>query len=302
MNLLNYQFTLGQRRTFDRYINMLGSFYPVFKNIPIVFERRRRAGHKLATLAADSRLNNACFNNRYLSEYWLRVNEARILCSRYLDDLATFTQECRNIMEQTSKRDPVSKLDYRVFTLADSKRWKLYPPRNVSDLVHELNLRFYEFAASMRQLKYTISEVYWESFGLNAVVMRALEHRSCHCHAHPMVVVELFQEPLTSPHWDIDYSSTQASVMAGEYQADIAMLFKNFATVNSQIGLVVEDIYQRTDRVILELTQATYAVKIGELIFELSTALTSAVQCRHMISELEEWLREEGPCSQGPSL
>ena len=70
MNTLAYEFTAVQRRVLDRYTHFLGSLSPTFNNIPVVFARRRNSGHQLAVLAADSRLNNARFNERYLQEFW----------------------------------------------------------------------------------------------------------------------------------------------------------------------------------------------------------------------------------------
>lgn len=292
MSNLSYEFTVEQRKTLDRYMNFLGSLPSTFNHIPLVFELRRKSGHHLATLAADSRLNNAAFHLQYLQGLWRQVHEIKLLFSAYLRDLETFTRECLEITQQTSRSELLDRVDFRLYSLSSSPIWKLFPPRNVSDLVHELHLRFRELNAAVRQLKYVFMEVHSESFGLSSVFTKAMAHRSCNCHLQPAVAEELFQKSVTTPAWDITYSSSKASVRAAEYTGDIASLFKKFVAVNSQMGLSTEALYQRVDGVVLELTRATYVATLGQLNFRLNMALEGAHQSSAMINKLEAWLRK----------
>ncbi|MHC8392827.1 hypothetical protein ACYZT8_04085 [Pseudomonas sp. LB3P93] len=276
----------------DRYTHFLGSLHSTFNNIPVVFERRRISGHQLAVLAKDSRLNNARFNERYLQEFWGRTEETRLLCDGYVEDLAMFTRESLELTKQTSRSEPVDQVDFRMYTLSRSPTWKLFPPRNVQNLVHELFLRFDELKSAVRQLKFTTTELFQESFGLNSVFTGAMNHRSCQCHIQPTVVAELFREVGTTPVWDITYSSGDASVRAAEYKADIAALFNSFASVNSQMGVFIEEIYQRIDGVIRELLRARSASKLGELNFSLGAAMEGANECMAMMKHFEGWLRK----------
>ncbi|MHC8402851.1 hypothetical protein ACYZTX_26240 [Pseudomonas sp. MDT1-17] len=292
MNILAYEFTAARRRVLDRYTHFLGSLQPTFNSIPVVFARRRNSGHQLAILAQDSRLNNARFNERYLQEFWGCTEEARLLCSAYVEDLATFTRESLEVTKQTSRSEPIDQVDFRLYGLSNSQTWKLFPPQNVPDLVHELALRFYELRAAIRQLTYTIRELHNESFGLKSVFTRAMDHRSCHCHPQPTVAQELFRESSTTPVWDIAYSSRDASVRAPEYKADITALFNGFASVSSQMGLFIEEIYQRMDGVINELLSAKRVSKLGELNFKLGATMEGANECMAMMNHFEEWLRK----------
>lgn len=292
MNILAYEFSAAQRCVLDRYTRFLGSLHPTFNNIPLVFERRRTSGHQLAVLASDSRLNNASFNARYLQEFWGRTEETRRLCGVYVADLATFTRESLEITKNTSRNESLGQVDFRLYSLSSSPTWKLFPPANVPDLIHELALRFYELRAAIRQLKYTIAEVHDESFGLESVFTRVMDHRSCQCHTQPTVAQELFRMAGTTPVWDIAYSSREASVRAVEYKADIAALFNGFASVNSQMGLFIEEIYQRMDGVINELLSAKRVSKLGELNFKLGATMEGANECMAMMNHFEEWLRK----------
>lgn len=292
MNKLTYEFTAAQRKALDRYIDFLGSLSSTYNNIPIVFERRRKSGHQPAVLAADSRLNNAAFHEQYLRGLWQQINEIKLLCSAYVEDLVTFTRECLEITEQTSRGESVGEVDFSLYSLSRSPTWKLFPPQNVPDLVHELHLRFRELNAAVRQLKYLIMEVHSESFGLSSIFTRAMDHRSCNCHPQPTVAEELFREAVTTPVWDIAYSSSDASVRATEYKSDIASLFKGFVAVNSQMGLHTEGLYQRIDGAIVELTQATYVATLGQLNLRLSMTMESADQFMAMINDFEGWLRK----------
>lgn len=292
MNSLAYEFTAVQRRVLDRYTHFLGSLSPTFNNIPVVFARRRNGGHQLAVLAADSRLNNARFNERYLQEFWGRTEETRLLGSAYVEDVATFTRESLEVTKRTSRNEPIDQVDFRLYSLSRSPTWMLFPPQKIQDLIHELALRFYELRTAIRQLKYTIVEVYDESFGLKSVFTRAMGHRSCNCHPQPTVAEELFRETSTTPVWDITYSSREASVRAAEYQADIAALFNGFVSVNSQMGLFIEEIYQRIDGAINELLRAKNVSKIGELNFKLGATMEGAYECMAMMNHFEAWLRK----------
>ncbi|MGF6153779.1 hypothetical protein [Pseudomonas fluorescens] len=292
MNILAYEFTAAQRRVLDRYTRFLGTLHPTFDSIPVVFERRRRSGHQLAVLAKDSRLNNAQFNERYLQEYWGRTEETRLLCSAYVEDLATFTRESLEITRQFSRNEPIAQVDFRLYGLSRSPTWTLFPPKNVQDLVHELALRFYDLRAAMRQLKYTVEEMYHESFGLKAVFTSAMDHQSCNCHPQPTVAEELFFEVGTAPVWDITYSSRDASIRAAEYKSDIVALFSGFVSVNSQMGLFIKEVYQRIDGVINELLRAKSASKLGELNFKLGAAMEGAHESMAMIDHVEAWLRK----------
>jgi hypothetical protein len=292
MNSLAYEFTSAQRRVLDRYVTFLGSLHPTFNGIPLVFERRRKNGHQLAVLSRDSRLENARFNERYLQEFWGRTGEALLLCGAYFEDLETFTGESLEITGKTSTNEPIGQVDFRQYSLSRSPIWKLFPPTNVPDLIHELALRFYELRAAVRQLKYTVVEVYEESFGLKSVFRSAMDHRSCNCHITPTVAQELFGEPATTPIWDFNYSSRDPSVKAAEYKADIAALFSGFAAVNSQMGLFIEELYQRIDGVCNELLQAKGASRLGELNFKLAATLEDASECVGLMNHFEVWLRK----------
>ncbi|MEJ5060633.1 MULTISPECIES: hypothetical protein [unclassified Pseudomonas] len=292
MNILDYELTVGQRLVLDRYARFLGSLHPTFRNIPVVFEQRRKIGHQLAVLAGDSRLENARFNERYLQGLWGGAEEVRLLGSGYVEDLAVFTRESLEIARQTSRNEPIGLVDFRRFSLSRSPIWQLFPPTNVPDLIHELALRFYRLRAAIRQFKYTVVEVYDESFGLKLVFSRAMDHRSCQCHVTPTVVQELFRQPETAPVWDIDYSSSNASLRAAEYKFDVAALFSAFSSVSSRMGLFLEVLYQRADGVINKLLQAKSASRLGELNFKLASITEGGTECLAMISELEIWLRK----------
>jgi hypothetical protein len=292
MTTLAYEFSTAQRRVLDRYTYFLGSLHPTFNNIPLVFERRRASGHRLAVLASDSRLNNASFNARYLREFWQRTEEARRLCSTYVADLALFTTQTRDIIKNTSRNEPLSQVDFKLYGLSRSATWKLFPPTDVPDLIHELALRFSSLRADIRVMKYTIAEVHDESFGLKSVFVRAMDHRSCQCHTQPAVVEELFREARTAPDWDLAYSSAEPQVRATEYKADIAILFNGLASVSSQISVYLEETILRIDTVFQELLKAERVSKLGELNFQLAATKEGAEEFMAMIDYLETWLRK----------
>ncbi|UFQ01077.1 hypothetical protein KJY40_05150 [Pseudomonas fitomaticsae] len=292
MKTLAYEFSPEQRRVLDRYTSFLGSLQSTFNNIPLVFERRRASGHQLAVLASDSRLNNASFNARYLQEFWQRTEEARRLCSTYVADLAAFTAETLEITRNTSRNEPLSQVDFKLYSLSRSPTWKLFPPTDVSDLVHELALRFSSLRAAIRQLRYTMSEVHDESFGLKTVFGKAMDHRSCQCHSQPVVVEELFREARTTPVWDVAYSSADPLVRAAEYKADIAGLFNGSASVSSHISVFLEETGLRIDMLFYDLLRAERASKLGELNFQLAATQEGADEFMTMLNHLEIWLRK----------
>ncbi|PMX12846.1 hypothetical protein C1X60_00570 [Pseudomonas sp. FW215-L1] len=292
MNTLAYEFSAAQRRVLDRYTNFLGSLNPTFNNIPLVFERRRAIGHQMAVLANDSRLNNARFNARYLQEFWERTEDARRLCSTYVADLTLFTAETQEIIKNTSRNEPLSQVDFKLYSLSRSPTWKLFPPTDVPDLIHELALRFSSLRAAIRQLKYTIAEVHDESFGLKSVFIRAMDHRSCQCHTQPTVVEELFREARTAPAWDFAWSSADPLVKAAEYKNDIAALFNGLASVSSQLSVFLEETGLRIDTVFNELLRAERVSKLGELNFQLAASKEGAEEFMAMINHLETWLRK----------
>ncbi|WP_244142240.1 hypothetical protein [Pseudomonas gozinkensis] len=292
MNTLAYEFSIAQRRVLDRYTCFLSSLYTTFNNIPLVFERRRASGHRLAVLASDSRLNNASFNARYLREFWQRTEDARRLCSTYVADLSLFTAETRDIIKNTSRNEPLSQVDFKLYGLSRSPTWQLFPPNDVPDLIHELALRFSSLRADIRQLKYTIAEVHDESFGLKSVFVRAMDHRSCQCHTQPTVAEELFREARTAPVWDLAYSSAEPHVRATEYKADIATLFNGLASASSQISVFLEETILRIDTVFQALLKAERVSKVGELNFQLTATKEGAEEFMAMINHLETWLRK----------
>ncbi|WP_237150785.1 MULTISPECIES: hypothetical protein [unclassified Pseudomonas] len=292
MNALTYEFTATQRRVLDRYTNFLGSMALTFNNIPVVFERRRNSGHQLAILSKDLRFNNTAFNERYLREFWTRTEQAQRLCKGYIEDLATFSRESLEITKQTSRREPIGSVDFKSYSLARSRTWMLFPPRNVRDLIHELYLRFGDLSSAIRQLKYTIREVRDESFGLQSVFMRTMDHRTCQCHPQPTVAQELFSQAGTAPVWDIAYSSTVASIRAVEYKTNIATLYTEFAFVSAQMGLFIEDIQQRIEGMVIELLQAKNMSTLGELNFKLGGVVEGTDECMAMLNQLEAWLRK----------
>lgn len=292
MNTLAHEFQAAQRRTLDRYTYFLGSLHSTFNNIPWVFERRRASGHQLTVLASDSRLINASFNARYLQEFWERSADTRRLCTTYVADLARFTTETLEITRNTSRNQPLSEVDFKLYSLSRSPTWELFPATDVSDLVHELALRFNALSAQVRQLKYTSAEVHTESFGLKSVFFKAMEHQSCKCHTQPTVIDELFREARTTPVWDVTYSSADPKVRAAEYKTDIAALFNASASVISQMSFFLEETCLRIDTAFRELLKAERASKLGELNFQLAATREGADEFMAMIDHLETWLRK----------
>lgn len=292
MNVPTYEFSPAQRRVLDRYTAYLGSLEPTFSNIAVVFERRRASGHQLAVLARDSRFNNTRFNERYLQEFWGRTAEAWHLCTARVADLDTFMRETLTITNSTSRTALLSQVDFTLYSLSRSPTWKLSAPSNVPDLIHELTLRFYTLRAVLQQLKYTIAEVREESFGLHAVFTKAMDHRTCQCHARPTVVEELFRESRTTPVWDVVYSSADAVVRAVEYKADIDRLCNGLASVSAQISVFLEETVLRVDNAINELLRAKGASTLRELNFQLEATKEGADEFMAMVSHLETWLRK----------
>lgn len=293
MEILNHEFTEAQRETLDRYRCFLESLPSILDNVPVVFERRRRRGHQLAALGADSRLIEAAFHERYIRGLWLITDEIRIVADRHIESLHTFARESLELAGLTSRREPLSQVDFNVFSLSNSPRWKLFPPKNVSDLVHELNLRFGEIRRAVGELQYTLTTLYHDSFGLESAVMRVFEHRSCNCHSYPVVVEELFREARTTPSWDVRYSSRDPAFRAREYVADIDVLFSRFVSVSGYLGLFVEGLHVCVRHIQADLSQATGASTLGSMNLQLSLVVDGANRCRAMLGDLEQWLRNE---------
>ncbi|MBI6616766.1 hypothetical protein YA0783_00510 [Pseudomonas corrugata] len=291
MNKFGYDFTSEQRRVLDRYINFLSTVHLVFDKIPVVFERRRMAGHQATALVADSRLNNAYFNVQSLLTLGMRVNEIKVLSSAHDKELKLFRQEALEITARTSRREPLAEVDYRLFSFSRAERWTLSPPKCVEDLIHELYLRSISIRSAIRQMVFKLSEVNQESFGVNAVFRRAMDHRSCQCHDQPTVVQALFQEASITPPWDLDYLSKDASGRAAEYKADIGSLFNAFSNLNSHLGLVAQTLYQGVDNVVLELQRASYAQSLGELNIRLNTANRTFEEGMILLDDFDRWLR-----------
>ena len=292
MNSQDYGFTSAQRRILNRYSTFLGSLYPTFDRISLMFEHRRKNGHQLASLPKDSRLVNAPFNERYLKTFWGRTRETLLLGEAFFSDLEIFTRECLEMTGKTSRDEPIDLVDFRQFSLSRSPTWMLFPPTKVPDLIHELALRFDELRIAVGELKFTLGEVYVESFGLRSVFTTAMEYRSCNCHATPKVAQALFGEPVTTPVWDFNYSSRDPSVSAEEYKADIAALFTGFVAVIAQMQLFIEELYRRIHGLFIELLRAKTAARLGELNFKLAGTLEGAGECVKMMNHLELWLRE----------
>lgn len=291
MNEMTIEFAAAQRRTLYRYAEFLKLLPSTFDRIAIVLERCRGSGHQVADLAADSRLKNATFNERSVQGLWGQVDEIKWLCNSCARDLEIICHECRALVAQTSRREPVANVDFSLFS-SSRLPWKLQSPRNVPDLVHELNLRFYSLGSAVMQLKFVIAEVFRESIGLKSLFTKAMGHRSCMCHADSTVLDELFRHADTTPIWDIVYSSPAASIRAYEYRLDTAVLFEQFASVALQMLIRTQELYQWIDSVILELTQATYAPTLGMLNLRLKMTMERAVQARAITNDFELWLRK----------
>jgi len=292
MSQLSYEFNEAQRKTLEHYTRFLGSLRSIFNNVAVAFEQHQRRGHQPVVLAADSRWNSAFFSGQYLSTLYERVNEINVLFKSELKELAMFSQEALDITARTGRREPIEQVNFRLFSLSASQRWTLSPPAKVEDLIHELHLRFIGLRSAIRQLVFKFTELYQESFGLKSVFMAAMDHRSCHCHTQPSVAQVLFLEAVTTPAWDIVYSSQDASIRATEYKADITRLFKAFDNLNARMGLLVQDLYQRMEHVVLELRRTTYVSRMGELNSKLSAIMQPLNQCMTMLDDFEHWLRK----------
>ena len=292
MSQLSYEFNEAQRKTLERYTRFLGSLRSIFNNVAVAFEQRQRRGHQPVVLAADSRWNNAFFNGQYLSTLYERVNEINVLFKSELKELAMFTQEALDVTARTGRKEPIEQVNFRLFSLSTSQRWTLSPPAKVEDLIHDFYLRFIGLRSAIRQLVFKFTELSQESFGLKSVFMAAMDHRACHCHTQPSVAQVLFLETVTTPAWDIVYSSREASIRATEYKADITLLFKAFDDLSARMGLLVRDLYQRMEDVVLELRRATYVFRLGELNAKLSAIIQQLNQCMTMLDDFEHWLRK----------
>ncbi|WP_434675855.1 hypothetical protein [Pseudomonas sp. D3-10] len=290
MNRYGHDFTEGQRRALDRYISFLGGLRSVFDRISAVLERSRVSGHQAASLPRDSRLDNAYFNGRALSALGGDVSDTKALVDTHVAELRLFAGEALGLAEKTPRQTPLSEIDYRRFSLSRSERWKLSSPKNVGDLVHELYLRLVDVRSAIRQLDFKFAGINQDSFGVYSIFTRAMDHRSCYCHDRPTLAQALFQQASTSPSWDLGYSSTDASIRATEYKADIAALFNIFSNLNSQMGLLARALYLSMDAAMLEVERASYAGNLKELNFGLGAAIETLEQCTTMLDDFHRWL------------
>jgi len=292
MDQFGYTWTGAQRKTLDRYAHFLGSLRSILNNISGAVERRRSAGHQPSVLMMDSRWNNAFFNGQYLSALWRYVNEFKMSLKKDVDVLALFSRDALDITARFSRREAIEHVDFRLFSLSRSVRWLLAPPTKVEDLTHELHLRFINHRSTIRQWVFRFDELHRESLGLKPVFTSAMDQSVCRCHTQPNMAQMLFQEAITTPVWDLVYSSRDAAIRAMEYKADIALLFKAFNHLNGQMGLWAQDLYQRMEDVVLTLRRASYAVRLGELNSKLSAAMKALGQCMALLEDFENWLRK----------
>ncbi|TWC18093.1 hypothetical protein FBY06_11518 [Pseudomonas sp. SJZ085] len=292
MDQLGHEWTRAQRKTLDRYARFLGSLRSILNNISVVLERRRSAGHQPSVPAMDSRWNNAFFNGQYLSALWGYVNALDISLKKDVEVLAVFSRDALDVTARFSRREAIEQVDFRLFNLSRSARWLLAPPTKVEDLTHELHLRFINHRSAIRQWVFRFDELYRESLGLSPVFISAMDHRACRCHTQPSVAQMLFQEAVTTPAWDLVYSSRDASIRAVEYKADIALLFKEFNSLIGQMGVLAQDLYRRMEDVVLTLRRASYAVRLGELNSRLSAVMNALGQCMALLENFETWLRK----------
>jgi hypothetical protein len=292
MDQLGHEWTRAQRRTLDRYAHFLGSLRPILNSISVVLERRRSAGHQPSVLAMDSRWNNAFFNGQYLSALRSYVNALDISLKKDVEVLAVFSRDALDITARFSRREAIEQVDFRLFSLSRSAQWLLAPPTKVEDLTHELHLRFIHHRSAIRQWVFRFDELYRESLGLNPVFIGAMDHRACRCHTQPSVAQVLFQEAVTTPAWDLVYSSRDASIRAMEYKVDIALLFKEFNSLIEQMGVFAQDLYRRMEDVVLTLRRASYAVRLGELNARLSAVMNALGQCMALLENFGTWLRK----------
>jgi hypothetical protein len=292
MNSVNYEFSAQQRRVLDRYTRWLGMLIPTYDNTPLVFQARRKDGHQRAELSWDSRLNRVPVYEQYLQGHWARVGNIRGLVSRYVSDLVTFGRESLEITQRTSRSEPVSQVDVGSYSLYRSTDWGASPPTSVRSLVHVLGNRFWSLSGEITPTEGMIDMLGEASFGLNAAFIKIMGWQSCACHTQPTVAQELFRDSATTPVWDTAYSSSDPSIRAMEYQADVAKLFNDFVLLNTQMGVFVRNVLQRATGLGTELTQTENMTTMGMLNFKIESALEGAEELLQMLNHFESWLKK----------
>ncbi|MCF4994194.1 hypothetical protein GIW70_11645 [Pseudomonas syringae] len=292
MNSVNNEFSAQQRQVLDRYTRWLGMLIPTYDNTPVVFEARRKSGHQRAELPWDTRLNRVPIYEHYLQGHWARIGEIRSLVSRYLSDLETFGRESLEIMQRTSKREPVSQVDVRSYSLYRTTNWGPSPPSSPRALVHQLGNCFWSVSGAITPTEGMIDILGEASFGLNAAFIKIMGWQSCACHPQPTVAQELFRNAATTPAWDIPYSSSDPIIRAAEYQADIAKLFNDFVPLNTQMGVFVRNVSQRANGLSTDLMQTENMTTMGLLNFKIEAALEDAGELSQMLNHFENWLKK----------
>ncbi|MCU1775274.1 hypothetical protein [Pseudomonas sp. 13B_3.2_Bac1] len=292
MNSVSYEFSAPQREVLNRYIRWLGLLIPTYDSTPVVFEARRKSGHQRAELSWDTRLNRVNFYEQYLQESWERIRDLRSLTSRYLSDLDTFGRESLEITQRTSKRAPVSQVDVTSYSLYRSTDWGRSPPTSPRGLVHQLGNCFWSLSGVINPIEGQIDMLGEASFGLNAAFIKIMGWQSCACHPQPTVAQELFRNSATTPPWDIAYSSSDPTIRAAEFQADIAKLFNEFVPLNIQMGVFLRNVSERARGLGTALTQTENMTTMGLLNFKIESALEGADEILQMLTHFENWLKK----------
>ncbi|MFJ4250525.1 hypothetical protein [Pseudomonas sp. NPDC089741] len=289
---MSYEFSAQQRRVFDRYSRWLGMLVATFDKTPQVFEARRQSGHQRGALSWDTRLNRVHFYEETLQGHWKRVGNIRTLVSRYVDDLTTFRRESLEITQRSSRSEPLAQVDCRIYSLYRSTNWGGTPPNSVRSLVQELGSRFWSLSGQTTPTHGMIDTMGEAIFGLNAAFLRIMDSPSCACHSQPTVAQELFRNTVTTPAWDIAYSSADPSIRAREYQADVARLFNDFVLLNTQMGVFVKEITLRATGLGNELSQTENMTTMGMLNFKNESALVGAQELLQMLNHFENWFKK----------
>ena len=292
MITVDYEFSPEQRLAQDRYERLLAVLFPTYDKIPIVFERRGNSGHRRATLPYDSRLNKVSFNRNFLSIYWERCNSIRTRYATIYEDLIVFAHEASQISDRMSPSMPIDQVDVALFSYSRSPVWGASRPVSVRGLIQGLGSELFDAQGYLDVVKSINKSLYEDSFALKSAFIGALDYRSCDCHSQPVVVQELFAAVATTPDWDIAYSSTDPSIRAQEYKADITALFDGFTALRSQMAVFLEEILLHVDGAIDELVQTRNMSTMGQMNSKLELAVLEGEALMKMINHLEAWLRK----------
>lgn len=296
-----FEFLLEERHraALKKYFSVLQALPDTLALLKRYSDTLQSQGHLLTTPPDAERLKVlASFSAGYLAQLESQVSAAAKVGNACLNDVVTFTAQCRLLGMETPRHGRnvyIRSLDFKRFSLAGGP-WISSAPKDVYGLIHDLHLRLRRGRFALLDLKGLSDELRLDTQSIFQRFVHSLMINPCQCHSaysrlQGWYVQGLSTLPGMSASGSADNAESARQSLANEHLQALSVIRAGaYSTINNLSDFLYA-MCRFLEDAADELLRLGPDITLAQLNSELTTTEHRLEEVGPMLEHLQQWSR-----------